>query len=65
MNLNRLRPTAADKQDLGAWLSGVVCDAIRDAEEAGLSRAEAYQILKTIAQMEHPLGYDVGRREIP
>lgn len=65
MNLNRLRPTNADKKDLGSWLSGVVCDAIRDAEEAGLSRTEAYQILKTIAQMEHPMGYDAGRRDLP
>lgn len=57
MNLNRLRPTEADKKDLALWLSGVVNDAIRDAREAGLNETEIYHLLKTFAETNHPHGY--------
>lgn len=65
MNLNRLRPIGIAKENLDLWLSSVINDAVRDAVEAGLPREHAYQILKAIAQTEHPLGYNVGKKEVP
>ena len=58
MNMNRLRPTEADKKDLALWLSGVVNDAIRDAREAGLDETSIYHLLKNYAHSNHPYGYE-------
>jgi hypothetical protein len=55
MNMNRLRPTGV--KDLALWLSSVIHDAVRDAQEAGMSEGEAHRLLKTIADMHDPLGY--------
>lgn len=52
MNINRLRPTGVKPDDLDLWLSGVVCDAIRDAREAGLPQRSAHDLLVTIARGE-------------
>ena len=54
MNINRLRPTGV--KDLALWLSSVIHDAIRDAQEAGMSESEAHQLLKTITDMHDPFG---------
>lgn len=52
MNVNRLRPTEGDKKDLALWLSSVVNDAIRDAQEAGLSHEDTYHLLKQYTNAE-------------
>ncbi len=51
MNINRLRPTGVKKDDLDLWLSSVVNDAIRDANEAGLSWRTIFLLLKNFASM--------------
>lgn len=57
MNINRLRPTGVKRENLDVWLSSVVHDAIRDAEEAGMPPAEIYQLLQTVTDMHRPYGY--------
>lgn len=55
--MNRLRPESVKRENLDLWLSGVIHDAIRDAQEAGLSATETHQLLKTITDMNAPYGY--------
>ena len=48
MNMNRLKPDGVPVENLDLWLSGVIWDAIKDANEAGLSSAKIYSLLKVI-----------------
>ena len=57
MNINRLRPTGVKKENLDLWLSSVVNDACRDAQEAGLSEDDIYQLLVIIAKQRNPQGW--------
>lgn len=61
MNLNRLRPTGVKREDLDVWLSGIIHDAIRDAEEAGMPARDIYQLLQTITNMHHPIDSRIAR----
>ncbi len=63
MNINRLRPTGVARENLDLWLSGVIQDAIRDAQEAGMPQSEVYSLLKTITAQAHPYGSKEGFRE--
>jgi hypothetical protein len=56
VNINRLRPTGVKRDNLVVWLSSVVHDAIRDAEEAGMPSTEIHQLLQTITDMHRPYG---------
>jgi hypothetical protein len=56
MNMNLLRPVGVRKEDLELWLSSVIHDACRDAQEAGMPEREIHELLKTITSMHHPLG---------
>lgn len=62
MNINRLRPTGVKKDNLDIWLASVIHDAIRDAEEAGMSRSDIHQLLKIITKMSDPCGYVLNNR---
>jgi hypothetical protein len=62
VNINRLRPIGVARENLDLWLSGVIYDAIRDAQEAGLPQSEVYALLRTITAQEHPLGSKEGFR---
>jgi hypothetical protein len=55
VNIDRLRPTEADKDQLDLWLSGVINDALRDAVEAGLPRRQAGRIAVLLGEsyMDH------------
>lgn len=57
MNINRLRPTGVQKENLDVWLSSVILDAIRDALEAGMSERQVHDLLITITKMHNPMGY--------
>lgn len=56
MNMNRLRPTGVAKDQLDAWLAGVILDAIRDAIEAGLDEQTLVILLRQISEMHDPFG---------
>ena len=51
MNINRLRPTEVDKDQLDLWLSGVINDALKDANDAGLDPNFAGQIAVKLGLM--------------
>jgi len=57
MNMNRLRPTGVSKGNLDAWLSSVIHDACRDAQEAGMSDDDVYQLLVVITKQLNPQGW--------
>lgn len=57
MNINRLRPTGVKKEDLDIWLSSVVNDACRDAEEAGMPADQIYELMKIMTDQRRPYMY--------
>jgi hypothetical protein len=57
MNMNRLRPTGVSKENLDTWLSSVIHDACRDAQEAGMPEADIHQLLVVITRQLDPQGW--------